>query len=189
MDRPMDGSRRTQGPLPSNACDRVSAFTAPRARHSRHVRLDQFGHEPIASERLFDLGRVVTELATLQLVSEGSARASASDQDPTETDRSDDEEVIHPGQCLAAGSAANFLGALLLAASKGGSQVPPDTSVDASVDIGTGPVGEATVRLLLHVALPGLTAWAAQGLLAHAHDLCPYAHISRDAVDVLLRAA
>lgn len=185
----MDGTSRTQGPLPSEACNRLVAFVPAQGRHNRQVRLDQFGPAPIPSERLLDLGRAVTELGALQLASGRGTLPLGSEQEPAGTEPSSDDDIVDPRQCLAAGAAAGFLGALLLAASKGGSEVPPNTSVDATVDIATGPVGEATVRLLLHVALPGLTAWAAQDLLARAHHACPYTHISHDAVDVVLRAA
>jgi Ohr subfamily peroxiredoxin len=161
----------------------------PGSRHSRRVGLAQFGPEAALAERLLDLGRTVTELATQQLASEGSDPSSSSEHAPAGSHESVDDDALHPGQFLAAGFAACFLGALLRTAAKAGCQVPSNVSVDASVDVGTGPVGVPTVRLLLHVALPGLNAWAAQDMLTQAHNVCPYTHVSRDAVDVVLRAA
>jgi organic hydroperoxide reductase OsmC/OhrA len=184
-----DRTSRTYPPLPLGASNGITTSTVPRARHSRRVTLDQFGPGAVASERLLNLGRTVTELATLQLAAEGSALSTTREQHPAAIDQATDDDALHPGQFLAAGLAVCFLGALLGTAAKAGCQVPPNVSVDASVDVGTGPVGVPTVRLLLHVALPGLNAWAAQDMLTQAHSVCPYTHVSRDAVDVVLRAA
>jgi Ohr subfamily peroxiredoxin len=84
----------------------------------------------------------------------------------------------NPEQLFAAGWSACFIGAMGIAAKGMGIPLPPDTAVDAEVDLCLGDDGYF-LRARLNVHLPGLPADSAQALVDSAHQTCPYSKATR----------
>jgi osmotically inducible protein OsmC len=89
----------------------------------------------------------------------------------------------NPEQLLAAGWSACFIGAMGKAAHALNVALPPDTSVDAEIDLGTTD-GAYFIQARLNVSLPGLPPEVAQAVVAGAHQTCPYSKATRGNVDV-----
>jgi lipoyl-dependent peroxiredoxin len=97
-----------------------------------------------------------------------------------------DGKGTNPEQLFAAGYAACFHQALKLAA--GEKKVSTkDSAIDA--EVGLGPDGDSfAVEVSLTAHLPGLDQETADGLVARAHELCPYSKATRGNVEVSLAA-
>jgi lipoyl-dependent peroxiredoxin len=94
----------------------------------------------------------------------------------------------NPEQLFAAGYAACFLGAMKFVASQGGgTKVPADTSVTATVGIGPRSEGGFGLDIELDVSLPGITRGDAEKLVEKAHQVCPYSNATRNNVPVRLK--
>lgn len=89
----------------------------------------------------------------------------------------------NPEQLFAAGWSACFLGAMGRAAQKMKLRMPPDASVDAEVDLGTGG-DEFFLQARLSVTVPGMDRDTAQALADAAHQICPYSKSTRGNIDV-----
>jgi osmotically inducible protein OsmC len=89
----------------------------------------------------------------------------------------------NPEQLLAAGWSACFIGAMGKAAHALNVALPPDTSVDAEIDLGTTD-GAYFIQARLNVSLTGLPPEVAQAVVAGAHQTCPYSKATRGNVDV-----
>ena len=94
----------------------------------------------------------------------------------------------NPEQLFAAGWSACFIGAMGRAAREKGLVLPPDTAVDAEVDLGTGSDG-FLLQARLRISLPGVPRDTAQDLIDAAHQICPYSKMSRGNIDVGLSLA
>jgi lipoyl-dependent peroxiredoxin len=94
----------------------------------------------------------------------------------------------NPEQLFAAGWSACFLGAMGRAAQKMNLRLPPDASVDAEVDLGTGG-DEFFLQARLWVTVPGLDREATQALADAAHQICPYSKSTRGNIDVQIAVA
>lgn len=94
----------------------------------------------------------------------------------------------NPEQLFAAGWSACFLGAMGRAAQQMKVAVPPDASVDAEVDLGTGG-DQFFLQARLNVNLPGIDRATAQALADAAHQICPYSRATRGNIDVEIRVA
>jgi osmotically inducible protein OsmC len=93
----------------------------------------------------------------------------------------------NPEQLFATGYAACFIGAMkFVAAQGGGTKVPADTTVTATVGIGPRSEGGFGLDIALEVAMPGVDRAAAEALVAKAHEVCPYSNATRNNVDVNL---
>lgn len=96
----------------------------------------------------------------------------------------------NPEQLFAAGYAACFLGALKFVAGKEKVAIPTDTTVTA--DVGIGPRADGggfELTLAIKVAIPGLDKAKAEDLVAKAHVVCPYSHLTRTDTPVALSVA
>jgi len=93
---------------------------------------------------------------------------------------------VNPEQLFATGYAACFLGAMKFVASQGGPKVPNDATVTSTVGIGPRSEGGFGLEVALAVSLPGLDRAAAEGLVAKAHQVCPYSNATRNNIDVKL---
>jgi organic hydroperoxide reductase OsmC/OhrA len=170
---------------PSDKRDLLSQRTA-RVVLSNSKTLSGLADESARSERLFALGQAACHFGAMQLASEaadgghGAERAHADGVDAA------DEDEVSAEWLLASGYAACFLGALSVVTSEGDLQVP-DSSVAATVTLGSVATGRPRLSVALDVMLPDLDWVRAQDLLARAHRACPYTHVSSDAVDVVLR--
>jgi Ohr subfamily peroxiredoxin len=92
----------------------------------------------------------------------------------------------NPEQLFAAGYSACFLGAMKFVASQGGPKVPENATVTATVGIGPRSEGGFGIDVGLDIALPGLPRAEAEGLVAKAHEVCPYSNATRNNVPVRL---
>ncbi len=91
----------------------------------------------------------------------------------------------NPEQLLAAGWSACFLTNIKIAGGKRKVRVPPESAVDAEVDLCS--TGDAySLQARLNVSLPGLEREVAQSLVDTAHQACPYSKATRDNVDVVI---
>ena len=94
--------------------------------------------------------------------------------------------ATNPEQLFAAGYAACFHSALRLVG--GQSQLDVSGSeVSASVGIGMLPSGGFGLSVELDVHLPSLEQSVAEGLVAKAHEVCPYSNATRGNIDTVLR--
>lgn len=94
----------------------------------------------------------------------------------------------NPEQLFAAGWSACFLGAMARAAQKMSLRLPPDASVDAEVDLGSGG-DEFFLQARLWVNVPGLDRETTQALADAAHQICPYSKSTRGNIDVQIAVA
>lgn len=91
----------------------------------------------------------------------------------------------NPEQLFAAGWSACFEGAMGIAARKMKIALPPDTAIDAEVDLCRNDDGYF-LQARLNVSLPGLTREVAQVLTDEAHQTCPYSKATRGNIDVAI---
>src|SRR5262249_9463209 len=91
----------------------------------------------------------------------------------------------NPEQLFAAGWSACFIGAMKVAAGKMKMTLPPETAIDAEVDLGLAD-GNYTLAARLNVHLPGIEHAAAKSLVEAAHQICPYSRATRGNIDVAL---
>ena len=89
----------------------------------------------------------------------------------------------NPEQLFAAGWSACFESAIKLAAQKKKIALPQDVTIDAEVDLHSGPSGYY-LSARFNVAVPGVDRAAAQGLIQDAEGLCPYSKVTRGNIDV-----
>jgi lipoyl-dependent peroxiredoxin len=94
----------------------------------------------------------------------------------------------NPEQLFAAGWSACFIGAMGLAARKMKVNLPPETAVDAEVDLGTNDCGYL-LRARLNVSLPGLEPDVARAVVDAAHQTCPYSKATRGNIAVEINVA
>src|SRR5262245_58115350 len=92
----------------------------------------------------------------------------------------------NPEQLFAAGWSACFIGAMKVAAGKMKVSLPPETAIDAEVDLGLSE-GNYTLAARLNVSLPGVARETAQSLVDAAHQICPYSRATRGNIDVAIR--
>jgi len=94
--------------------------------------------------------------------------------------------ATNPEQLFAVGYAACFHSALKLVA--GQSKLDATGSeVSASVSIGSLPSGGFGLAVELDVHIPNLEQSVAEGLVAKAHEVCPYSNATRGNIEVALR--
>lgn len=116
---------------------------------------------------------------------DGAARSSDGRLDVKLAGPGSPREGTNPEQLLAAGWSACFIGAMGRAAREHKLTLPPDTEVNAEIDLGTGEGGFA-LQARLNISLPGVERGAAQAIIDGAHQLCPYSKLSRGNIDVTL---
>ena len=91
----------------------------------------------------------------------------------------------NPEQLFAAGWSACFEGAMALTARKMKVALPPDTAIDAEVDLNIAD-GEYFLRARLDVSVPDLERGVAQTIVDAAHETCPYSKVVRGNIDVTI---
>lgn len=94
-------------------------------------------------------------------------------------------EGTNPEQLFAAGYSACFLGALKFVAARDKVALPASTRIDGKVGIGAIPTGFG-IEVELRISVPGLPREQVQGLVDHAHIVCPYSNATRGNIDVTL---
>lgn len=93
----------------------------------------------------------------------------------------------NPEQLFAAGYSACFIGAMKAVA--GGMTGEPRISLPGEVsittDVGIGPIpGGFGIKVAMRISIPGLDKATTEGLVAKAHQVCPYSNATRGNIDV-----
>ena len=91
----------------------------------------------------------------------------------------------NPEQLFAAGWSACFEGAMSLAARQRRITLPPETAIDAEVDLCSSD-DEYFLQAHLNIKLPGLDHETAQAVVDAAHQTCPYSKATRGNIDVTI---
>ena len=94
----------------------------------------------------------------------------------------------NPEQLFGVGYSACFLSAIGIAAQQLKVRLPPETAVDAQVDLGKTSEGNYQLAVKLNVNLPGVDEETKAKLLAFAHQTCPYSRMTRGEVQVDIAA-
>jgi osmotically inducible protein OsmC len=94
--------------------------------------------------------------------------------------------ATNPEQLFAAGYAACFHSALRAVAGAAKLRLSPDTSIGATVGIGSIAAGGYGLQIALSAHLPGLTQDEAAKLVDQDHQVCPYSNAIRGNVEVTL---
>jgi lipoyl-dependent peroxiredoxin len=92
----------------------------------------------------------------------------------------------NPEQLFAAGWSACFEGALAYAAGQRKLRLPPETAIDAEVDLRQGESG-FSIAARLNVSIPGIDRDVAQELVEAAHQTCPYSKATRGNIDAEIK--
>ena len=115
----------------------------------------------------------------------GTSRSSDGNLDIRLTPPGSGRPGTNPEQLFAAGWSACFEGAIGEAARIRRITLPVDPSIDAEVDLNSGPDG-FSLRARLNVSLPGLDRSTAQAIVEEAHNICPYSKAVRGNIEVVL---
>jgi Ohr subfamily peroxiredoxin len=91
----------------------------------------------------------------------------------------------NPEQLFAAGWSACFEGAMGVVARKMKITLPPETAIDAEVDLCQAD-GAYFLQARLNISLPGLDREVAQAVVDAAHQTCPYSKATRGNIDVAI---
>jgi lipoyl-dependent peroxiredoxin len=91
----------------------------------------------------------------------------------------------NPEQLFAVGWSACFEGALAHVAAQRKLRLPPETAIDAEVDLRQGDTG-FSLAARLNVSIPGIDREIARELVEAAHQTCPYSKATRGNIDVEL---
>lgn len=94
----------------------------------------------------------------------------------------------NPEQLLAAGWSACFLGAMAIAAKTMQVTLPPETAIDAEIDLARGDEG-FFLRARLTIHLPGVDRDIARDVIEAAHRTCPYSEALGENVDAVISLA
>jgi len=91
----------------------------------------------------------------------------------------------NPEQLFAAGYAACFDSALNLVIRMGKIEAG-ETAVTAKVSLGKTEEHAYSLAVELHAKIPGVDLATAEGLIAKAHEVCPYSNATRGNIEVKL---
>jgi len=92
----------------------------------------------------------------------------------------------NPEQLFAAGWSACFEGAMQFVARSRKITLPPETAIDAEVDLNQGE-GVFFLKARLNVSIPGVERSVAEEIVAQAHQVCPYSKATRGNIQVDLK--
>jgi osmotically inducible protein OsmC len=116
---------------------------------------------------------------------DGSGKSSDGQLDVKLSSAGTKRPGTNPEQLFAVGWSACFMGAMGLAAGKKKIALPPDTSIDAEVDLCM--AGEDfRLQARLNVHAPGLAREVVETLAHEAHRICPYSKATRGNFDVTI---
>jgi len=120
---------------------------------------------------------------------EGAAKSSDDQLDIKLSPPGTRRPGTNPEQLFAAGWSACFEGALGLAAKEAGVQLPPETAVDAEVNLHLGETEGYFLTARLNVSIPGVSDNVAQQLIDRAHATCPYSKMTQNGIDASVTLA
>jgi Ohr subfamily peroxiredoxin len=92
----------------------------------------------------------------------------------------------NPEQLFAAGWSACFEGAMQFVARNRKIALPPETAIDAEVDLNLGD-GGFFLKARLNISIPGVERSVAQEIVDEAHQVCPYSKATRGNIEVSLK--
>jgi lipoyl-dependent peroxiredoxin len=119
---------------------------------------------------------------------DGSSRSSDGRLDVRLSTPGGPGEGSNPEQLFAAGWSACFEGAMAIAARKMQVVLPPETAIDAEVDLNSGADG-FFLSARLNVSVPGLDRAVARAIVEAAHQTCPYSKATRGNIEVTINLA
>ena len=114
----------------------------------------------------------------------GTSRTSDGRLDLKLTEPGRPGDGTNPEQLFAAGWSTCFLSAIHFVAGKMKVKLPPETAVDAEVDLGV-TRGGYFLQARLNVSLPGMDRDAAQSIVDAAHLTCPYSKATHGNINVV----
>ena len=116
---------------------------------------------------------------------EGASRSDDGRLDVKLSSPGSKREGTNPEQMFAAGWSACFQGAMGLAAQSLKVTLPPESAVDAEVDLVL--TGDAySLQARLNVSLPGIDPEVARTIVEAAHQTCPYSKATRGNIEVAI---
>jgi osmotically inducible protein OsmC len=89
----------------------------------------------------------------------------------------------NPEELFAVGWSACFISAMGIAAAEMKITLPPDTAIDAEIDLRKGADGYS-LQARLNVSLPGMEREVAQAVVDAGEQLCPYSKATRGNIGV-----
>ena len=92
----------------------------------------------------------------------------------------------NPEQLFAAGWSACFEGAMGVVAQKMKVKLPPETAIDAEVDLVLGSDGYS-IQARLDITVPGMAPELAQAIVDAAEQTCPYSKATRGNINSVIR--
>lgn len=114
----------------------------------------------------------------------GASRSSDGRLDVKLTTPGAKGDGTNPEQLFAAGWSSCFLSAVKLEAASRKLRLPPESAVDAEVDL-LNSDGEYILQARLNVSLPGIDHKTGQKLVDGAHKRCPYSKAVHDNINVV----
>ena len=116
---------------------------------------------------------------------EGASRSDDGRLDVKLSSPGSKREGTNPEQMFAAGWSACFQGAMGLAAHSLKVTLPPESAVDAEVDLVM--TGDAySLQARLNVSLPGIDPEVARAIVDAAPQTCPYSKATRGNIEVAI---
>jgi Ohr subfamily peroxiredoxin len=115
----------------------------------------------------------------------GTSRSSDGNLDVRHSLPGSTGSSTNPEQLFAAGWSACFGGTMALLARKVNISLPPETAIDAEVDLNSGDDG-LFLSARLYVTVPGMDHDVVQALVDAAHKSCPYSKAMRGNVPVTI---
>lgn len=116
---------------------------------------------------------------------DGSARSSDGRLDLKLSIPGGPGQGTNPEQLFAAGWSACFEGAMAIAARQKGVTLPPDTAIDAQIELRQGDDG-FSLAARLNVSVPGVEIDVARQLIETAHRTCPYSKAIKGNIDAVV---
>ncbi|WP_176594664.1 organic hydroperoxide resistance protein [Sphingobium sp. EM0848] len=113
---------------------------------------------------------------------EGAAKSSDGQLDIKLSTPGSNRPGTNPEQLFAAGWSACFEGALAGVAKTMGVKLPPETAIDAEVDLHLGEAEGYFLTARLNVSLPGIDEDLARTLVDQAHATCPYSKMAQGGI-------
>lgn len=109
---------------------------------------------------------------------DGASRSSDGRLDIKHSSPGKSGDGTNPEQLFAAGWSACFIGAMGIGAMKMKVKLPPNTAIDAEVDL-CNINGNYFLQARLNISLPGLDREVAQALVDYGEQNCPYSKAIR----------
>ena len=114
----------------------------------------------------------------------GTSRTSDGRLDVKLTEPGRRGDGTNPEQLFAVGWSTCYLSAVHIIAAGMKVKLPPETAIDAEVDLGTAG-GNYFIQVRLNVSLPGIDEDVARKIVDAAHQVCPYSKATHGNINVV----